>query len=75
MPTYYLKDGMRIEMRPKEHGHSTPHVHVIYGNQSMSLALNGEDLAGTMDRKHKEIASKWIADNSDFLKQKWKEMH
>ena len=35
MPTYYNKDGIRIEMRPREEGHNLPHIHVRHGGDTM----------------------------------------
>ena len=75
MPTYYSKDGLRIEMRTKEHGHGIPHVHAVYAGKSMSFDLSAEALIGDIDRRKKDEARAWIKAHTAFLMAKWKEMH
>ena len=75
MPSIYNKDGLTIEMRPKENGHNEPHVHALSCGKDVSIDLYGRVIVGQISSKHQGVACKWVADNSVFLQRLWREMH
>lgn len=67
-------DNLIFEVRTKEKGHNTPHVHVSTTVASLSIAIEtGEILAqsGNISGKNLQKAKDWIVLNQDFLKEKW----
>lgn len=70
MPTYYNKDGIRIEMRPREDGHNLPHIHVRHGGDDAAILFDGRILKGEItNRKAYQFIKQWI------LKKDWRDVH
>lgn len=65
-----------FEIRTKEQGHNTPHLHAHYGNKNISISLiDFSVLAGNIPAKQERIAIEWTKQNIDVLKSKWNEYH
>ncbi len=75
MPTYYNKDGIRIEMCPCEEGHNLPHVHASYAGKTIFFALTGEILAGHINQKAQRRAAQWVREHTRELELDWRKYH
>lgn len=77
MPTYYNRNGIRIEMRLRENGHNEPHVHAIYSGEDMSVSIRSiKRLSGNIiNNKARKEALRWIQENQDFLREEWRKYH
>ncbi|GEM_PF-6093047 len=65
-----------FEIRTKEQGHNTPHLHAKYENKNISISLvDYSVLSGNLHSKQAKIAVEWTRENIDFLKKKWNEYH
>ena len=65
-----------FEIRPKELGHNTPHVHAKHGDKSISISLTDYSiLASNFPPKQEKKAVIWVKDNIEKLKSKWNEYH
>ena len=51
--------------------HHKPHVHVTYGDDEASVALDGEVLDGRLPIKQYRILSGWMALHEDELYEAW----
>ena len=71
-----LKDGVIIEIRNKESGHNTPHIHAKYQGRDISISLiDGTILAGNIPAKNERIAVEWVKENLGILREKWNDKH
>ena len=60
-----------FEIRTKEQGHNTPHLHAHYENKNISISLiDFFVLAGNIPPKQESIAIEWTKQNIDVLKSK-----
>ncbi len=60
-----------FEIRTKEQGHNTPHLHAHYGSKNISISLTDFSiLAGNIPAKQENIAIEWTKQNIDLLKNK-----
>ncbi|MDR1185631.1 MAG: DUF4160 domain-containing protein [Coriobacteriales bacterium] len=61
----------------KEKGspHSRPHVHAVFGGDNMSIASNGEILAGKLPRKQQKYVEAWVALREDEINAAWTAMN
>lgn len=77
MPTWSVEGihGVMFEIRTKERGHNMPHVHAHYSGEDVSIALNGEVLAGGIKDKKQKEAIKWVLENARMLQERWEELH
>ena len=75
MPTIYIQDKLRIEMRPRESGHNTPHVHAIHNGKDVSIDFSGKVIVGGIAKREQDIACAWVIKNRDILMRKWEELH
>ena len=65
-----------FEIRTKEQGHNTPHIHAHYENENISISLvDFTILAGNIPSKQKNLAVRWVEEHIDFLRSKWNEYH
>lgn len=51
--------------------HHKPHVHVYYGDNEASIALDGEVLEGRIPLKQYRMVSGWMAVHEDELYAAW----
>ena len=71
-----IDDGIIIEIRNKEAGHSTPHIHAHYQGDNISISLiDCSVLAGNIPKKNQRIAVDWVKNNIDDLREKWENKH
>ena len=77
MPTWTVIgiDGVKFEIRTREKGHNVPHVHAHYAGKNVSIAFNGEILAGGIKKMKQNEAVEWVINNSDMLHKRWEELH
>lgn len=68
--------GITFEIRSKEAGHGTPHVHASYENKNISISLlDFSVLAGNLSGKQTRLAVKYVKENRKILLEKWDEYH
>ena len=71
-----LKEGIVIEIRNKEGGHNTPHIHANYQGENISISLiDGKVLAGNIPKKNQKIAVEWVTNNLEMLRATWENKH
>jgi hypothetical protein len=64
--------GILIYMfKEKNSPHHRPHVHAVYGNKKMTIAANGEILAGGLPKKQQKYVEAWVALREDEIKASW----
>ncbi|MCL2106579.1 MAG: DUF4160 domain-containing protein [Oscillospiraceae bacterium] len=51
--------------------HHKPHVHVVYAEYKMSIAADGEILAGSLPRKQQKAVEAWVALREDEINASW----
>ena len=72
MPEISRFEGMIIYMQNMDvKQHHKPHIHVYYGNDEISVGIDGELLAGRLPIKKWRILSGWIALHEDELYDAW----
>ena len=52
--------------------HHKPHIHAIYGDYELVIALDGEVLEGEMPSKQLKMLEGWMAIHEDELVANWK---
>lgn len=77
MPTWFVKGihGIKFEVRPRENGHNTPHIHAHYGGKNVSIAFDGTVLSGGIASKKQKEAINWVISNHEEVERRWKEVH
>lgn len=71
-----LKEGVVIEIRTKEQGHNTPHIHAHYQGESISVSLlDGTVLAGNIPKKNERIAVDYVLSHQNKLLNEWTDIH
>lgn len=69
-------NGITFEIRSKEAGHGTPHVHARYENKNISISLvDFHVLAGNLSDKQTRLAIDYVKENHEKLLTKWEEYH
>ena len=72
MPEISRFNGIIVKMIYSDDGkHHKPHVHVYYGEDEASVALDGEVLEGRLPIKQYRMVSGWIALHEDELYEAW----
>lgn len=72
MPEISRFKGIIVKMIYSDDGkHHKPHVHVYYGEDEASVALDGEVLEGRLPIKQYRMVSGWIALHEDELYEAW----
>lgn len=72
MPELSRFFGLVIKMIFKDDDkHHKPHVHVFYGENEASVALDGEVLDGKLPVRQYRILSGWLALHEDELYAAW----
>ena len=51
--------------------HSKPHVHAVFSGNKMSIASDGEVLAGKLPRKQQKYVEAWVALREDEINASW----
>ena len=72
MPELSRFYGIVIKMIFNDNGrHNKPHVHVYYGEDEASVALDGEVLEGKLPVKQYRMLVGWMAIHEDELYSAW----
>ena len=51
--------------------HHKPHIHAVFKEHKMSIATDGEILAGKLPRKQQKYVEAWVALREDELNASW----
>lgn len=72
MPELSRFNGIIIKMLYNDDGkHHKPHVHVYYGENEASIALDGEVLEGKLPIRQYRMVSGWMALHEEELFKAW----
>lgn len=72
MPTLAMFYGIIIRMQSERGGrHHKPHIHCLYGDAEVVVALDGEVLEGTFPSKQMKLLLAWMAIHEDELLANW----
>ena len=64
--------GLSSECRAKKGGrHHKPHIHAIYGDDEIVIALDGEVLEGSIPIRQRKMLEGWMAIHEDELMANW----
>jgi len=68
--------GILIYMYPEENKpHAKPHVHARFQGHELSIAHDGEILAGSLPRKQQKAVETWVAYREDEILAAWEAMN
>lgn len=72
MPTLSMFYGIIIRMQ-SERGdkHHKPHIHCLYGDAEVVVALDGEVLEGSLPAKQMKLLLAWMTIHEDELLANW----
>ena len=72
MPTLSMFYGIIIRMQSEREGkHHKPHIHCLYGDAEVVVALDGEVLEGSLPAKQMKLLLAWMAIHEDELLANW----
>jgi len=72
MPTLSMFYGIIIRMQSERGGkHHKPHIHCIYGEEEMVIALDGEILDGRFPSNKQKLVEAWLTLHEDELYANW----
>ena len=72
MPLISSFFGILIYMfKEKNNPHHKPHVHAVFAGEKMSIASDGEILAGGLPRKQQKYVEAWVALREDEINVAW----
>ena len=72
MPALSMFYGIIVRMQSEKGGkHNSPHIHAIYGDEEIVIALDGEILEGSFPKKQLKLLEAWMAIHEDELKANW----
>ncbi len=72
MPLLSSFYGILVYMyKEKLSPHNTAHVHAVFAGDRMSIASNGEILAGKLPRKQQKLMEAWVALHEDEINAAW----
>ena len=57
--------------KEKNSPHAKPHVHAAFAGDRMSIAADGEILAGKLPRKQQKYVEAWVALREDEINAAW----
>jgi hypothetical protein len=55
--------------------HNKPHIHAVFAEYKMSIATDGEVLAGKLPRKQQKYVEAWVALREDEINKAWYELN
>ncbi len=65
--------GIIVRMQSEKGGkHNRPHVHALYGDDEIVVAIDGEILEGSFPNKQMKLLLAWIAIHEEELQANWK---
>lgn len=72
MPALSMFYGIIVRMQSERGGkHHKPHIHAIYGDKEIVIAIDGEVLEGELPSKQLKMLEGWMAIHEDELKANW----
>ena len=72
MPTLSMFFGIIIRMQSEKGGkHHKPHIHCVYGDDEIVVALDGEILEGNIPSDKLKLIEAWITIHKDELRANW----
>ena len=72
MPLISSFFGILIYMfKEKNSLHKKPHIHAVYSGDKISIASDGEILAGKLPGKQQKIVEAWVALREDEINAAW----
>ena len=73
VPAISMFFGIIVRMQSEKGGkHNKPHIHALYGEYEIVVALDGEILEGSFPGKQLKMLEGWMAIHEDELKANWK---
>ncbi len=73
MPALSMFYGIIVRMQSeKDAKHNKPHIHALYGDNEIVIAIDGEVLEGKFPNKQLKLLLAWMAIHEDELKANWK---
>jgi hypothetical protein len=73
MPALSMFYGIIVRMQSEKGGkHNKPHIHAIYGDDEIVVAINGEVLEGKIPHKQLKLLLAWMTIHEDELNANWK---
>ena len=65
--------GIIVRMQSEKGGrHHKPHIHAIYSDNEIVIALDGEVLEGSIPIRQRKMLEGWMAIHEDELMANWK---
>lgn len=72
MPTLSMFYGIIIRMQSERGGKNhKPHIHCLYGDAEVVVALDGEVLEGSLPAKQMKLLLAWMTIHEDELLANW----
>lgn len=72
MPALSMFFGIIVRMQSEKGGkHNKPHIHALYGDSEIVVAIDGEILEGKFPNKQMKLLLAWIAIHEDELRANW----
>lgn len=73
MPALSMFYGIIVRMQSEKNGkHHKPHIHALYNDNEIVIALDGEILEGSFPSKQQKMLVAWMAIHEDELNANWK---
>ena len=73
MPMLSMFYGIIVRMQSEQGGkHHKPHIHCIYGEQEVVIALDGEVLEGDFPAGKLKLVQAWMVIHQEELEANWK---
>ena len=72
MPTLSMFFGIIIRMQSERGGkHHKPHIHCVYGDDEIVIALDGEILEGSFPSNKLTLVKAWMTIHQEELQADW----
>lgn len=72
MPALSMFFGIIVRMQSEQGGrHNKPHIHALYGDNEIVVAIDGTILEGFFPNKQLKLLLAWIAIHEDELQANW----
>lgn len=73
MPALSMFFGIIVRMQSEPNGkHHKAHIHALYGDDEIVIALDGDILEGQFPKKQLKMLEGWMAIHEDELLANWK---
>ena len=73
IPALSMFYGIIVRMQSEKGGkHHKPHIHALYGNEEIVIALDGEILEGSFPTRQLKMLEGWMAIHEDELSANWR---